>query len=55
MVAPGIGVAGGGTSVTSSAKMHPTDHMSIDLVYAVDERSNSGGRYHLVTVRGQLG
>lgn len=33
-----------------SARMHPTDHMSIALVYLCDPKTISGARYHRVAI-----
>ena len=34
----------------NSAKMHPIDHMSTDPLYSLNDKSNSGALYHLVTI-----
>ena len=38
-----------GSPLSISAKMHPTDHMSMALVYCLNVRMTSGARYHRVS------
>lgn len=33
----------------NSAKIHPTDHMSIGIEYSLQQSNSSGARYHKVT------
>jgi len=41
-----------GFLVRNSAKMHPTDHISIGQLYSLVPSSNSGDRYQRVTTIG---
>jgi len=44
-------ISEGHTGRTADKMAYPTPHISIAVVYRRSERSNSGGRYHLVTTR----